>query len=73
MIFFPFRIKSEVMKGSRSQNNMQNKQIVGHRARPEIRDDLDSREGEEQMDKGDDTTHNDKQTKEKHLKKKKNK
>ena len=52
---------------------MQSKQMVGHKPRPEIRDDLDSREGEEQMDKGDDTTHNEKQTKDKHLKKKKNK
>ena len=61
------------MKGSRSQNNLQNKQMVGHKPRPEIRDDLDHREGEEQMDKGDDSTHNEKETKEKHLKKKKNK
>jgi hypothetical protein len=60
------------MKGSRSQNNMQNKQVAGHKPRPEIRDDLDAREGEEQMDKGNDTTHNEKQTKEDHLKKKKN-
>jgi hypothetical protein len=61
------------MKDSRSQNNMQSKQMVSHKPRPEIRDDLDSREGEEQMDKGSDTTHNEKQTKEKRLKKKKNK
>jgi hypothetical protein len=61
------------MKGSRSQNNLQNKQMMGHKPRPEIRDDLDSREGEEQMDKGTDTTHNEKETKKDHLKKKKNK
>ena len=61
------------MKDSRSQNNGQNKQMVSHKTRPEIRDNLDHREGEEQMDKGDDTTHNEKQTKEDHLKKKKNK
>ena len=61
------------MKGSRSQNNMQNKQMMSHKARPEIRDDLDHREGEEQMDKGNDTTHNEKDTKEDHLKKKKKK
>ena len=60
------------MKDSGSQNNLQNKQMVGHKPRPEIRDNLDHREGEEQMDKGDDSTHNEK-TKEKHLKKKKNK
>ena len=29
-----------------------------HKHRPEIRDDMDSREGEEQLYKGDDTTHN---------------
>lgn len=46
------------MKGSRSQDNKQNKQQMGHRAKPEIRDDLDSREGLEQDTKGDDVTHN---------------
>lgn len=46
------------MKGSRSQNNKQNKQFIGHRPKPEIRDDLDSRETEEQDNKGDDVTHN---------------
>ena len=61
------------MKDSKSQNNSQNKQMMGHKTRPEIRDNLDSREGEEQLDKGDDTTHNEKQTKKDHLKKKKNK
>jgi hypothetical protein len=61
------------MKGARSQNNLQNKQMAGHKPRPEIRDNLDHREGEEQMDKGSDSTHNEKQTKEDHLKKKKNK
>ena len=59
------------MKGSRSQNNLQNKQMVGHKPRPDIRDDLDAREGEEQILKGDDRTHNEKQTKREHLKKKK--
>jgi hypothetical protein len=46
------------MKGSRAQNNMQNKQQLGHRPKPEVRDDLDSRKNEEQEFKGDDTTHN---------------
>jgi hypothetical protein len=59
---------------SRSQNNnLQSKKIISHKPRPEIRDNLDHREGEEQLDKGDDSTHNEKETKEKHLKKKKNK
>lgn len=58
------------MKGSRSQNNMQNKQNVSHRPRPEIRDNLDSRKNEEQDTKGSDVTHNEKETKEDNLKKK---
>jgi hypothetical protein len=59
------------MKGSRSQNNMQNKQMVGHKPRPETRDDLDSRRQEEQDTKGNDVTHNKKETKRGHLKNKK--
>jgi hypothetical protein len=58
------------MKDSRSQNTKQSKQGMTNKPRPEIRDNLDSREGEEQMTKGDDVTHNEKQTKAKHLKKK---
>ncbi|MGE5519730.1 MAG: hypothetical protein ACM3VS_07380 [Candidatus Dadabacteria bacterium] len=56
------------MKGSRSQNNMQNKQMAGHRPKPESRDDLDSRKNEEWDTKGDDITHNKKETKKNHLK-----
>lgn len=59
------------MKGSRSQNNMQNKQMTGHRPRPDTRDDLDSRKNEEQDSKGNDVTHNEKETKREHLKQKK--
>ena len=58
------------MKGSRSQNNMQHKQEVGHRPRPENKDDLDSRKNEEQDTKGGDVTHNKKETKEHNLKEK---
>jgi hypothetical protein len=58
------------MKQSRSQNTKQSKQGMSNKPRPEIRDNLDSRENEEQMRKGDDTTHNEKTTKAKHLKKK---
>lgn len=57
------------MKGSRSQTNMQNKQMAGHRPRPDTRDDLDSRKNEEQETKGDDVTHNKKETKTGNLKK----
>lgn len=59
------------MKGSRSQNTKQNKQSVSHMPRPEIRDNLDSREGREWDTKGDDITHTRKETKKDHLKKKK--
>lgn len=58
------------MKDSRNQNTKQSKQGMTNKPRPEIRDNLDSREGEEQITKGDDTTHNKKETKAKHLKKK---
>ncbi|HWJ26067.1 MAG TPA: hypothetical protein VNS32_05965 [Flavisolibacter sp.] len=58
------------MKESRSQNNMQNKQMVGHKPRPETRDNLDARKNEEQDSKGGDVTHNTKETKRDHLKKK---
>lgn len=51
------------MKGSRSQTNMQNKQMAGHRPKPDTRDDLDSRSNEEQDNKGDDVTHNEKEKK----------
>ncbi|HWJ91359.1 MAG TPA: hypothetical protein VNR87_09625 [Flavisolibacter sp.] len=51
------------MKGSRAQNNMQNKQLMSHRPKPEVRDDLDSRSNEEFETKGDDVTHNKKDQK----------
>jgi len=40
----------------------------GNRHRPENKDNLDSREGEENDMKGDDVTHNKKETKKHHLK-----
>ena len=49
------------MKGSRSQNNRQNKTEPGHRPVPQNKDDLDSRKNEEQDNKGNDVTHNVKQ------------
>lgn len=60
------------MKGSRGQNNMQSKQMTGHRPKPDIRDDMDSRKNEEQDNKGGDVTHNKKDLlKNEHLKHKK--
>lgn len=47
--------------------------INNNKKRPENKDNLDHREGEEQNSKGDDVTHNKKETKENHLKEKKNK
>lgn len=58
------------MKQERGGNSMDHKQHVNVRKRAEIRDDLDHREGEEQDTKGDDVTHNKKETKREHLKKK---
>ena len=58
------------MKHSRSQDNLQNKQMSGHKPKPDVRDDLDSRKNEEQDTKGDDVTHNEKETKREHLKQK---
>ena len=58
------------MKESRNQNN-KGKLGSSNLHRPEIRDNLDSRKNEEQQDKGNDTTHNKKETKVNHLKQKK--
>lgn len=57
------------MKNNR-QDNISNKQVAGNKNRPEIRDNLDSRINEEQDTKGGDVTHNEKETKRDHLKKK---
>ena len=46
------------MKDARSANTRQNKQMPGHRPKPDVRDDLDSRKNEEQNTKGSDVTHN---------------
>ena len=58
---------------STSQNNNRQNPAASSAApkRPEIRDNLDSRKGEEQDDKGEDVTHNEKETKKDKLKKKK--
>lgn len=44
--------------------------MVGHRPTPDIRDNLDSREGEEWIEKGDDVTHTHKDKKNKQPRKK---
>lgn len=58
------------MKEARSTNNKQNKQGMSHKPRPEVRDNLDSRKNEEWQTKGDDVTHNEKETKADKLKNK---
>lgn len=55
---------------STSQNNNRQNPAAGtSRNKPEIRDNLDSRKNEEQDDKGEDVTHNEKDTKKDKLKK----
>ena len=55
------------MKNMQSKNPKQNIRFNANKHRPENKDDLDSREGEEQLTKGTDVTHN---KKEKHSEKK---
>jgi hypothetical protein len=51
------------MKNVKSKNIKHNTQFNTNKHRPENKDNLDSREGEEQQFKGDDITHNRKETK----------
>lgn len=51
------------MKNIRSQTQDHNTRLNNNKRRPENKDDIDSREGEEQLTKGDDITHNKKERK----------
>ena len=51
------------MKSIKPQNQKPNTQFNAHKRKPENKDDLDSREGEEQLFKKDDITHNKKEGK----------
>ena len=51
------------MKNTKPQNQKPNTQFNANKRRPENKDNLDSREGEEQLFKKDDITHNKKETK----------
>jgi len=51
------------MKRMMSKNPKHNTQFNTNKHRPENKDNLDSREGEEQIVKGDDITHNTKERK----------
>jgi hypothetical protein len=46
------------LKNNRQQTADQNIKLDNNKRRPENKDDLDSREGEEQLSKGTQTTHN---------------
>jgi hypothetical protein len=50
------------MKKTTNQNANQSRQLNNNKRRAENKDNLDSREGEEQLTKGDDKTHNKKET-----------
>ena len=51
------------MKNIKQQTQHHNTKFNNNRRRPENKDDIDSREGEEQLTKGDDITHNKKERK----------
>ncbi len=51
------------MKNTKSQLPDKNTKLDNKKGRPEVRDDLDHREGEEQDDKGNHVTHNKKEHK----------
>jgi len=51
------------MKNTRPENRKSNVQFNGSKRRPDNKDNLDSREGEEQLFKKDDVTHNKKNRK----------
>jgi hypothetical protein len=51
------------MKNIRQQTPNHNTKLNNNKHRPENKDDIDSREGEEQLLKGDDRTHNKKERK----------
>lgn len=51
------------MKSTKPKNTKSDIQFNTNKHRPENKDNLDSREGEEQQFKGDDITHNKKETK----------
>ena len=51
------------MKNNQQQKPAHNTKLNNNKHRPENKDDIDSREGEEQLLKGDDQTHNKKERK----------
>jgi len=55
--------KKTFMQNSKQQTPNRNTRLNNNKRRPENKDDIDSREGEEQLLKGDDRTHNKKERK----------
>jgi len=56
-------LKITFMKNIKQQTPAHNTKLNNNKRRPENKDDIDSREGEEQLMKGDDRTHNRKERK----------
>ena len=55
--------KIAYIKNSNQQTSFQNIKLSNNKHRPENKDNIDSCEGEEQLNKGDDKTHNKKERK----------
>lgn len=47
MLLFFYSENTTIMKGSRNQNNLQSKQNISNVPKPDVRDNLDSRERKE--------------------------
>jgi hypothetical protein len=62
-MYFELLRQRQFMKNIKQQTPNHNTKLNNNRHRPENKDNLDSREGEEQLLKGDDTTHNTKERK----------
>ena len=58
-----YSFKKLFMKNMKQQTPNHNTKLNNNKRRAENKDNLDSREGEEQLNKGDDTTHNRKERK----------
>ena len=62
-MYFESSFLKSSMKNSNQQLPFQNIPLGNNKHRPENKDNIDSREGEEQLNKGDDKTHNRKERK----------
>ena len=62
-MYFDLILKIVFMKNSKQQTPAHNTKLNNNKRRPENKDDIDSREGEEQLTKGGNTTHNRKERK----------